>query len=121
MSTNYYWLPEGAGCLNPCEHCSHDQQVGLHIGKASRGVEFLFRGHFFGPGQDIISRADYGKRFSNDPGKIIDENGATIETGQFWEVVRGSGPLIPGPEWESPEAVLWRDPEGFAFTDAEFS
>lgn len=126
MGTNYYWH------TNICEHCKRTDV--LHVGKKSRGWTFHFRGYRieFGADQEITSVEDWAKVFKVTQGKLINEHDQIIENPlQFLADLerptlsqqededspdrRGAWAPRPDPRYE------WRDAEGFAFYDGEFS
>lgn len=126
MGTNYYYH------RNICEHC-HRSDV-LHVGKKSGGWTFHFHGY---RGQadgslDIISVADWARVFKTTAGILVDEGErVVVDPLQFLaELERPSKEQQEkedSPEWRGswsphPEPDReWRDPEGFAFYDGEFS
>lgn len=103
----------------------------LHVGKKSAGWTFHFRG-YRGGHRELVSLADWADLFRTTNGVLTDEYGRTIEDPlQFLAELerptleqqesedsparRGSWSPRPDP------ATEWRDPEGFAFYDGEFS
>lgn len=126
MGTDYYYR------TNVCDNCKRFDE--RHVGKKSMGWTFHFRGHRGQPdgSPDIVSIADWAKLFKTTPGVLANEYGLVIENPlQFLaDLERPSieqQQLEDSPEWRggwSPRPDLdteWRDSEGFAFYDGEFS
>lgn len=126
MGTNYYYH------ANVCQHCARSDR--LHVGKKSMGWTFHFRGYRDRPdGLDLISLTDWERLFkTTTAGILVDEYERVIENPLEWLAGlerptlgqqkledsperRGSYAPIPDPKTE------WRDSEGFAFYDGEFS
>lgn len=126
MGTNYYWL------TNICAHCQRSTM--LHVGKQSMGWGFQFRGYRrdTGSDQDIVSLADWSRIFKTHTGVLVDEEERPVAdplkfladlrrpTKEQQELEdsperRGQTSPHPDPKFE------WRDSEGFAFYDGEFS
>ena len=126
MGTNYYYR------TNFCSTCLRSTM--LHVGKQSKGWTFHFRGYRFktGADQNIVSVADWARVFKTVPGVLVDEEGRVIENPlQFLAELEHPSEAQQRSE-DSPERrgrwsprpdpnTEWRDEEGFAFYDGEFS
>jgi hypothetical protein len=125
MGTNYYVSK------NHCECCNRSENE-YHIGKASYGWQFAFSGYRW---NNLTTWASWKEFLKNQ--RIVDEYGNVIAYEAFIELVES---LAPGTlsssgrpnlnhnecgrtdkyPWFDPEHD-WDDPEGYAFTDREFS
>lgn len=126
MGVNYYYH------TNICHECTRSDV--LHVGKKSMGWTFHFHGYRteFGADQNIVSISDWEKLFKTVPGVLVDEEERVVENPlEFLHELerptkeqqededspdrRGAWSPRPDPLTE------WRDSEGFAFYDGEFS
>lgn len=133
MGMNYYLRSK------PCPTCQH-VDVKKHIGKASTGWEFFFQGFL---DDSIVSYADWINEFSDEKNEIVDELGEVMGFEAFNQMVCARKGLmnhfnvtkgVPLTEKEkeyckdrhnhcgySPDAKVWKDNQGFAFTESTFS
>jgi len=134
MSTNYYLRTQ------PCEKCGHSEYK-KHIGKSSSGWEFCFRGYL---DESIVSYQGWVKEISCENKEIIDECGNIIKFDAFTQIISRKGDHllnifnvtkgVPITQKEkeycstrhnqygmSSDTKAWKDNQGFAFIDNEFS
>jgi len=123
---NYYYHTD------LCDSCKRSNE--LHVGKLSKDWTFHFRAYRdqVDGSPDIVSLADWERFFKTTPGTLTDESGRVIEDplkflanlerptpaqqqDEDSSERRGSWAPAPDPKTE------WRDPDGFAFCDGEFS
>lgn len=127
MGTNFYVRENHCKCCNRYD-------TNYHIGKASRGWAFSFRGY---PEDALNSWADW-KTFLVDK-VIVDEYGdtmdyhefctmiETVKSPRYYNEVTGRFNLIHNAEGKKgPSAWFnslydWDDKEGYSFTSREFS
>jgi hypothetical protein len=131
---NYYLRPK------PCDKCGH-AEFKKHIGKSSSGWEFYFQGY---PDESIVSYVDWIREFSSPEKEIINEIGQVIKFCDFndmvcireldllnmFNVTKGV-PLTPKEKeycasrhnqyGMSSDSRAWKDDQGFAFTETDFS
>ncbi len=126
MSTNYYYH------TNICEHCQRSDR--RHVGKKSAGWSFHFQGyrHSTGADQDIVSLADWARVFKTTAGILVDEYERVIEDplkflAELERPTKEQQELEDSPvrrgDWSpklDPKSE-WRDEEGFAFYNGDFS
>jgi hypothetical protein len=135
MGTNYYHISK------PCEKCGRHEKE-KHIGKSSGGWQFHFRGY---RDECIVSFKDWLEQLKDPNKEIIDEYGRKIPLEDFLGTVTSkkhenlnhynvccNHPMNeherkyladrPGiyPS-DGIEKRTWKDDEGFAFTENEFS
>lgn len=119
MGTNYYWTD----ATPDCPTCGHHRAEEIHIGKSSYGWEFSFHGT-----DEIRSWKDW-LAILKGGGEIVDEYGAPITFEDFRKVVEErSHPngLLNHTDYcreMYPDYAksLWKDGEGYSFSDGEFS
>lgn len=135
MGTNYYLHSK------PCATCGHSETK-KHIGKSSGGWQFHFRGY---RDEDLVSYDDWAKEIT-DPNKvIINEYGEQVSPGDFFNMIHSKriemnsyNININLPMNDKERTYLkerktyyprddeyckrsWKDNDGYAFTDWEFS
>ena len=110
MGTNYYWRE------NPCTTCRHSANT-IHIGKSSHGWVFSFHAIF-----DAKSWQDWQILLSSGTGGIFDEYGKEIQFCHFKDMVEGKQNnkknLIHAAKYPDSGFI---DPEGYSFSEGEFS
>jgi hypothetical protein len=140
MGINYYHQSL------PCKCCGGIKEK-THIGKSSSGWQFHFRGYRdpLDGNKDILSFDDWIKEFADTTKEIVDEDGKVMSTDDFMTLVIEKkkeclnhynivcGVPMNGDEkaylWtrshlypcEGVQNRTWKDDEGYAFTDWEFS
>lgn len=127
MGINYYYH------TNICEHCQRSNA--LHVGKKSGGWTFRFQGYNSSQRDgvpDIHSLADWARLFKTTTGILVDEEERVISDplqflAELERPTKEQQEKEDSPEWRGlasphpdPEHE-WRDPEGFAFYDGDFS
>lgn len=135
MGTNYYLRSK------PCEKCG-TCQTEKHIGKSSVGWQFHFRGY---KDSMIVSFKDWIQEFTDPNKEIYDEYGNKLDIEKFINIVSVQKHEClnyynicfnhPMNEQErkyikermnffpidANERKIWKDNEGYAFSDSEFS
>ena len=120
MGTNYYAV------LNKCASCKRHEQ--LHIGKRSGGWMFSFRGHT--DSQPVLRSSEDWRLFLQDK-TVMNEYGEELSPAEFWQIVTATKDSWAGKpplnhfdycnQRGYPTLDQWKDPEGWSFSETEFS
>lgn len=125
MGTNYYLRTD------VCQHCQREEHR-IHVGKASMGWPFLFRGYRQYPPDGVpypITSAaqwwDFLERSTAGGGALVDEYGERQSVPHFRQYVESKRDETRGPETcnfrHGDRPSEWLDGDGYRFCDNEFS
>lgn len=120
MSTNYYLEKK-------CSHCNHAEQI--HLGKASMGWTFTFRGDREAGVLDFDSWLERIDRLWDEGYIIVNEYGEIVIRYELLELINSKKNEKQNHaiyvEKEYPESFSpfqdWTDSKGNSFSDVEFS
>lgn len=114
MGTNYYIKS------NHCEKC--DRFNRLHIGKSSSGWKFLFKSHVKNENTPELMSLNQWIEFLTDPdNEILDEYNENVNFKDFLKIIVGNSDWNTRSHTESADDRIYLDPEGFEFSENEFS
>ena len=113
MGTNYY------AHYDCCTECGRAREV-RHIGKASAGWTFTFRG-YRDVSPPILSEKDWRRELSGENVIIRDEYGEEATVSEFWGMVEQKRKAVHNHASEYPAENTLLDVEGNGFICGEFS
>lgn len=111
MGTNYYYIKKSCPT---CGHSDHRE----HIGKSSYGWQFSFQSTY-----ENKSWRDWQKELQSGEGDIFDEYGDVISFGDFKKLVEDKQADKDNRNHAAdyPDQYSWIDPEGYSFSERDFS
>ena len=118
MGTNYY------AEVNKCKTCGHAAQR-YHIGKASMGWQFSFRGYIDHEEIKIATLENWREFLLRSDVKIYDEYGSEISCEEMFKIFTRKGQnhydwIKINQPYYLDNKTEWKDPEGYSFSSKDF-